>query len=141
METFQGRLKDYREKNGLLKTQMADRLHISKTYYGKLESGERSPSSNIAEVLEMVTGLPSEYWIYGLNKNEYAKMKESFKSLKKTIEVLKDFNQFKPSDIENLFTGDSIKKGSKEELLIGALKADLMYQAEVLEDIKKGSNK
>lgn len=54
-------LKDFRESIGKTQQEMADELQISKSYYEKIESGERSASR------ELIDRIKEKYPIIDLN--------------------------------------------------------------------------
>ena len=65
---FNERLKQYRKNLHLQMNEMAAKLQVSDSYYSLIENGKRSPSKTIMEKLVLISELPEEYWIYGINK-------------------------------------------------------------------------
>ncbi|EPS56392.1 DNA-binding protein [Clostridium botulinum Af84] len=121
---FNERLKKYRESKKLLKKEFAEKLEVSESYYNMIENGKRTPSKSFIEKLVCESNMPEEYWIYGIEKNEYINVREDLKCVRKAIEQILDLGLIK--DIDKLFNGN-YPEGTLEELLIAALKADVEY--------------
>lgn len=121
---FCERLKDYRESIGFIKRELAERLSVSESYYNMIENGKREPSKNFIEKLVVFSEKPEEYWLYGISEENYAKERDSFKSIKKAVKQLLELNLI--NNVEDLFKGQ-YEPGTLEELLITALKADISY--------------
>lgn len=47
-------LKEYRERLKLTQQKMAERWNISKSYYEKMESGQRKPGTNVLKIIKQV---------------------------------------------------------------------------------------
>ena len=121
---FNERLFDYRQSLGLNMREIAERLNVSESYYNLIENGKRNPSKRIIEKLVLISEKPEEYWIYGIEKEHYINERNDFKSLKKVIDQLMEFNLIE--SVEELFKGN-YEKGTQEELIIMALKADITH--------------
>ena len=57
MKIKRSNLKKERIKNKLTQQELSDRLHISLRYYQQLESGERTGTFEIWDMLEDITGV------------------------------------------------------------------------------------
>ncbi len=102
---------------------MADKLQVSEGYYSLIENGKRSPSKTLIEKLVSVSELPEEYWIYGINKEDYVNTRDEFKCLKKALDTILDLKSIK--EVNEIFDQDNNPKDSLGKLLIAALKADI----------------
>ena len=71
----------------------------------------------------MLSSLPEEYWIYGINKEEYVKTRDDFKSLKKALDTLLELDPF--DNVDEIFEDDNNSSHSAKTLLIAALKSDV----------------
>lgn len=120
---FNDRLEKYRNELHLKMKDMADKLHVSESYYSLIESGKRTPSKNIIEKLVLLSELPEEYWIYGINTNDYVNTRDDFKSLKKALDTILELDSVK--NINEIFDQQNNPKDSLGRLLIAALKADI----------------
>lgn len=120
---FSDRLEKYRNEFHLKKKEMADKLQVSESYYSLIESGKRSPSKNFIEKLVLLSELPEEYWIYGINQEDYVNTRDEFKSLKKALDTILDLGSF--GNVNEIFDEDNTPKDSLGRLLISALKADM----------------
>ena len=125
---FNERLEKYRNELHLKKMEMADKLEVSESYYSLIESGKRNPSKNFIEKLTLISELPEEYWIYGINKEDYINTRDEFKSLKKALDTILELDPFKNAN--ELFDKDNNPIDSLGKLLIAALKADINYMIE-----------
>lgn len=125
---FSERLEKYRNELHLKKKDMADKLQVSESYYSLIESSKRSPSKNFIEKLVLVSELPEEYWIYGINQEDYLNTRDQFKSLKKALDNILDLGYF--DNANEIFDEDNTPKDSLGKLLISALKADMQYMIE-----------
>lgn len=121
---FTERLKDYREKLGLSKKEMSERLEVSASFYNNIENGKKGASKNFMIKLVADSGKPEEFWLYGIDETEYIDIREDLKSTKKAIETIVELGIV--DDVDSLFKG-KYEKGTLEELLIAALKADIDY--------------
>lgn len=125
---FSERLEKYRNELHLKKKDMADKLQVSESYYSLIESSKRSPSKNFIEKLVLASELPEEYWIYGINQEDYVNTRDQFKSLKKALDNILDLGYF--DNANEIFDEDNTPKDSLGKLLISALKADMQYMIE-----------
>lgn len=125
IKIFNERLKQYRNKLHLKMNEMAAKLQVSESYYSLLESGKRSASKAIVEKLVVISELPEEYWIYGINKEEYVNTRNEFKSLKKALDSIFETNTI--SNVRDVFDEDHIPKDLLGKLLVAALESDISY--------------
>ena len=122
---FNERLEKYRNELHLKKREMANKLEVSESYYNLIENGKRHPSKNLIEKLVVVSELPEEYWVYGINTEDYINTRDDFKSLKKALDTIFEIGSF--SNVDEIFDQDNMPKDSLGKLLISALKADMQY--------------
>ena len=120
---FNDRLEKYRNELHLRKNEMADKLQISESYYSLIENGKRNPSKNFIEKLVLISELPEEYWIYGINTEDYINIRDEFKSLKKALNTVLELGSVK--NVNEFFDQNNNPKDSLGRLLIAALKADI----------------
>jgi len=120
---FNERLEKYRNELHLNKRQMADKLNISESYYSLIESGHRKPSKRVLNKLVSISSLSEEYWLYGINKEEYINNEIDFKNLKNVLNAIIDLNVI--DNLDELFNGIICADNSIEKLLIEALKKDI----------------
>lgn len=125
---FNERLEKYRNELHLKKMEMADKLEVSESYYSLIESGKRNPSKNLIEKLTLISELPEEYWIYGIDIKDYINTREDFKSLKKALDTILELDTIK--NVNEIFDKDNNPLDSLGKLLIAALKADISYMIE-----------
>lgn len=125
---FNERLEKYRNELHLKKMAMADKLEVSESYYSLIESGKRNPSKNLIEKLTLISELPEEYWIYGIDIKDYINTREDFKSLKKALDTILELDTIK--NVNEIFDKDNNPLDSLGKLLIAALKADISYMIE-----------
>jgi transcriptional regulator with XRE-family HTH domain len=125
---FNERLEKFRKELNLRRKEMAAKLEVSESYYSLIESGKRNPSKNFIEKVVLISESPEEYWIYGINREDYANTRDDFKSLKKALDAILDLGSIK--DIDEIFDQDNMPKDSLGKLLIAALKADMKYMIE-----------
>lgn len=128
---FIERLIEYRESLELNKKEMASRLEVLPSTYNMIENGRREPSKNFLISLVTDSGKPEEYWLYGVNDEEYRTTRNITKSIKMIYEQIKELNLV--DDYNTLFS-DYTTTNPAEILLIAAVKSDLSY----LLDKKKG---
>jgi Predicted transcriptional regulator len=129
---FNERLEKYRNELHLRKMEMADKLEVSESYYSLIESGKRNPSKNFIEKLTLISELPEEYWVYGINKKDYINTRAKFKSLDKALDTILELDTVKNAN--ELFDKDNNTIDSLGKLLIAALKADINYMIEKKND-------
>lgn len=125
---FNERLEKYRNELQLKKMEMADKLEVSESYYSLIESGKRNPSKNFIEKLTLISELPEEYWVYGINKKDYINTRDKFKCLNKALDTILELDPFENAD--KIFDKDNNPLDSLGKLLIAALKADMNYMIE-----------
>ena len=82
-------------------------------------------SKNLIEKLVVISELPEEYWVYGINTEDYINTRDDFKSLKKALDTIFEIGSF--SNVDQIFDQDNMPKDSLGKLLISALKADMQY--------------
>lgn len=120
---FNEYLKKYRNEFHFNKAEMAHKLQVSDSYYILIESGKRKPSKNFIEKLVLVSEIPEEYWLYGINKEDYLSVRNDFKFLRKTLYTILELNSIKSTN--EIFDENNNPKDSLGRLLIAALKADI----------------
>jgi len=120
---FNLRLKKYRNKFHFKIKEIAPKLELSESYYSLIESGKRKPSKKFIEKLVSISELPEEYWLYGINKEEYLDASHDFKNLRKTLDTFIELGSFKA--INELFDLNNNPKDSLGKLVIAALKSDM----------------
>ena len=120
---FSDRLEKYRNELHLRKKDMAEKLPVSESYYSLVESGKRTPSKTFIEKLVLISELPEEYWIYGINKEDYVNTRDDFKSLKKALDTVLELGSIK--SVTEIFDQHNNPKDSLGRLLIAALKSDI----------------
>jgi transcriptional regulator with XRE-family HTH domain len=121
---FSKRLESYREELNLSKREFAEKLGLSESYYNMVEHGKRTPSKSVMYKLVSLSGKPEQYWLYGMDDEEYIREREICAATKLAIQQIVDLKLIK--DFESLFN-EYTPKCAAEELLIAALKADLSY--------------
>lgn len=122
--SFIERLIEYRESLELNKKEMANRLEVLPSTYNMIENGRREPSKNFLISLVDDSGKPEEYWLYGVNDEEYRATRNVTKSIKMIYEQIKELNLI--DDCSTLFS-DYTTTNPAEILLIAAIKSDLSY--------------
>lgn len=125
---FNERLEKFRNELHIRKRDMANKLEVSEGYYSLIESGKRNPSKNVIEKLVILSNLPEEYWVYGINAGEYIESRNDFKSLRKALDTILELYPIDNANV--LFDKDNNPIDSLGKLLIAALKVDI-------EDIKE----
>ena len=120
---FNERLEKYRSELHFLKKEIAQKLEISESYYSLIESGKRNPSKNFIKKLVSVSELPEEYWLYGLNKEDYLDTSYDFKNLRKILNTILELDSIK--SINEIFDQNNNPKDSLGRLVVAALKADI----------------
>lgn len=124
---FTERLITYRESLGLIKREFAERLEVSESYYNMIENGKRDASQNFIDKLVNISHKPEEYWIYGIDTEEYIDSRNDFKSMKKAMEQLIELKMVNNTDDINSLFNDKIQQGTIEDLIIKAFKSDFEY--------------
>ena len=122
---FKDRLLNYRQSVGDNKRDFAKKIELSESYYNLIESGKREPSKSVLAKLVLISNKPEEYWVYGVNDEQYIEAREEFKCTKKAIEQLIELGILKDSN--QLFT--EIKSDNKtiDDLVLTALRADIHH--------------
>lgn len=121
---FNERLENYRNEFHLKMKEMADKLEVSESYYSLIERGKRNPSKNCIEKLVLLSNLPEEHWLYGINSEEYMDNRNDFKSLKKALDTILELTSI--DQVYESFDEDNTPKDSLGKLLIAALKVDII---------------
>jgi transcriptional regulator with XRE-family HTH domain len=125
---FNERLEKYRTDLNLKKKEMADKLHVSESYYSLIDNGKRTPSKTFIQKLVLISELPEEYWIYGINTDDYVNTRDDFKSLKKALDTVLELSCIK--NVNEIFDQNNNAKDLLGKLLIAALKADIACMIE-----------
>lgn len=120
---FYERLRKHRNELHLKMKEMADELEVSESYYSLIENGKRKPSKKFIKKLVLLSDLPEEYWVYGINAEEYMDNRNDFKSLKKALDTILELTS--TDQVYEIFDEDNIPKDSLGKLLISALKVDI----------------
>ena len=97
---------------------MADSLDISESYYSLIENGKRNPSKTVIEKLVVISELPEEYWIYGIDKDNYIDVRDDFKFLKKALDTVAEWTSVTESS--QIFDDYNNPKDPIGKLLISA---------------------
>lgn len=121
---FTERLTEYREKLKLNKKEMSTRLEVLPSTYTMVENGTREPSKKFIYSLVADSGKPEEYWLYGVDGEEYRKTRDIAKSTRISLEQIVELKLL--DNLDSLFK-DYEPKNVAETLLIAAIKADLSY--------------
>jgi transcriptional regulator with XRE-family HTH domain len=120
---FSELLEKYRNKLHLNKRQMADKLELSESYYNMIENNNRPPSKVVLNKLVSISELSEEYWLYGINTQDYINNKDDFKNLRKVLDTILELCVIKKAD--DLFNNINLADNSISKLLIKALKKDI----------------
>lgn len=127
---FNTRLEEYRESLDLKKKELADRLEVSESYYNMIENGKRNPSKSFIIKLVNNSGKPEEYWIYGIDENNYLNSRDDLKSTYEAIKLLiknKVFTDESEINSKLFKTIDFDKLELVDKMILTALKTDLEY--------------
>lgn len=120
---FIERLKEFRKEKDMTQSELGALLDVKKSYYSQIESGKKSPSRNFINKLVSISNKPEEFWLYGVEKENYISNRIEYKCIKKAFEQILELNLIE--DVNKLrITAPS---GSIEELLVLAIKADLEH--------------
>lgn len=126
---FKDRLEQYRlSLNIKTKVAMAEKLGIARTLYTMLENGTREPSKDVLEKLFLLSNKPEEYWLYGIEDDEYIDKRKEFKCLKDAVTQLMQIGLLKN---EEDYTNPTV-----HEVLDAAMKADVLHLIEKNKNIK-----
>ena len=120
---FTERLKKFRSDKGLNQSELGSLLGVKKSYYSHIESGKKSPSRNFINKLVSISNEPEEYWLYGVEKNNYISDRIEYKCIQRAFEQILELNLV--DDVKKLRI--EAPEGSIEELLVLAIKADLEH--------------
>ena len=120
---FNIRLEKYRIKLNINKRQMTDKLNVSESYYSLIENGHRKPSKRVLNGLVSISSISEEYWLYGINKEEYVNNESDFKHLKNVLNTIIELKVI--DNLDELFNNVICADNSIEKLLIEALKKDM----------------
>ncbi|NFS11756.1 UNVERIFIED_ORG: hypothetical protein B2H98_05535 [Clostridium botulinum] len=127
---FYTRLENYRNSLNLNKRELADKLQVSESYYNMIENGKRNPSKTFMIKLVDFSNKPEEYWIYGIDENNYLNSRDDLKSTFEAVKLLIKSNALKDeSDVESkLFKSiDFDSLDLVDQLILTALKTDIEY--------------
>ncbi|WP_315076312.1 helix-turn-helix transcriptional regulator [uncultured Clostridium sp.] len=127
---FYTRLENYRNSLNLNKRELADKLEVSESYYNMIENGKRNPSKTFMIKLVNFSNKPEEYWIYGIDENNYLNSRDDLKSTFEAVKLLIKSNALKEeSDVESkLFKSiDFDSLDLVDQLILTALKTDIEY--------------
>jgi transcriptional regulator with XRE-family HTH domain len=120
---FKDRLKNYRlSLNIKTKVAMSEKLGIARTLYTMLENGTREPSKDVLEKLFLLSGKPEEYWLYGIEDDEYISKRKEFKCLKDAVNQLMQIGLLKSEK--------DYDKPTVHEVLDAAMRADVIHLIE-----------
>lgn len=122
--SFKERLSKYRDSLMLNKKEMAAKLGFIESYYNMIENGKREPSKKFLIALVADSGKPEEYWLYGIDENEYIETRDRVKSTKIAMEQILELNLI--DDLDSLFKNYKTDNVA-EILLIAAMKSDFSY--------------
>lgn len=125
---FNERLEKYRNELHIKRKEMVNKLDVSESYYSLIEIGKRKPSKNFIEKLVSISKLPEEYWMCGIDKEDYLDTSQDFKNLRKTLDTILELGSIK--SINEIFDQNNNPKDSLGRLIIAALKADINFMTE-----------
>lgn len=117
---FKERLRKYRVDELKLNTkrEMAEKLGVSEQLYAMVERGARKPSNDFLGKLIILSNIPEEYWLYGVQTDkELLNKRKTFKSIENTVVDL----------ISDGYITDIDFNKEIEEILITAIKADIQH--------------
>lgn len=120
---FTDRLKKFRNEKGLNQTELGELIGVKKSYYSQIENDKKSPSRNFMNSLVAISGLPEEYWLYGVEEKDYVNNRIEYKCIQRAFEQILDLNII--DDVNKLRI--QVPEGSIEELIVSAIKADLEH--------------
>ena len=106
---FTDRLKKFRNEKGLNQTELGELIGVKKSYYSQIENDKKSPSRNFMNSLVAISGLPEEYWLYGVEEKDFEQILD--------LNIIDDVNKLRIQ----------VPEGSIEELIVSAIKADLEH--------------
>lgn len=120
---FTDRLKKFRNEKGLNQTELGELIGVKKSYYSQIENNKKSPSRNFINSLVAISGLPEEYWLYGVEEKDYIDNRIEYKCIQRAFEQILELNII--DDVTKLRI--EVPEGSIEELIVSAIKADLEH--------------
>lgn len=120
---FTDRLKKFRNEKGLNQTELGELIGVKKSYYSQIENNKKSPSRNFINSLVAISGLPEEYWLYGVEEKDYIDNRIEYKCIQRAFEQILELNII--DDVTKLRI--EVLEGSIEELIVSAIKADLEH--------------
>lgn len=127
---FNTRLEKYRESLGLKKRELADKLEVSESYYNMIENGKRNPSKSFIIKLVNNSGKPEEYWIYGIDEDNYINSRDDLKSTYEAVKLLIKNKVFCNESEVNLKLFKTINFEELElvdKMILTALRTDIEY--------------
>ena len=127
---FNTRLEKYRESLGLKKRELADKLEVSESYYNMIENGKRNPSKSFIIKLVNNSGKPEEYWIYGIDEDNYINSRDDLKSTYEAVKLLIKNKVFCNESEGNLKLFKTINFEELElvdKMILTALRTDIEY--------------
>lgn len=110
---FTDRLKKFRNEKGLNQTELGDLIGVKKSYYSQIENNKKSPSRNFINSLVSISGLPEEYWLYGIEEKDYIDNRIEYKCIQRAFEQILELNII--DDVSKLRI--QAPEGSIEELI------------------------
>lgn len=119
-------IRDYRRRNNLTCTELANRLEVSAQYLGQVENGRKSASMKLVKGLVEVTNKPYEYWV---SDEQYNEMRDVLEKTNDFIDVL-----ISNKLIEN---EEDILQDAFKKALTAALLADVRHKL----DLEESKNK
>lgn len=120
---FTDRLKKFRTEKGLNQTELGELIGVKKSYYSQIENNKKSPSRNFINSLVVISNLPEEYWLYGVEEKDYVNDRIEYKCIQRAFEQILELNII--DDVSKLRI--QAPEGSIEELIVSAIKADLEH--------------
>lgn len=116
---FNDRLKKFREELKInTKREMAAKLGVSEQLYAMVERGDRKPSNDFIRKLVILSNLPEEYWVYGVEKDlDIVNVRKNFKAIEDTILEL----------IEEGYIKDINFSKEIEDIIVTAAKTDIQH--------------
>ena len=120
---FTDRLKKFRNEKGLNQTELGELIGVKKSYYSQIENNKKSPSRNFINSLVAISGLPEEYWLYGVEEKDYVNNRIEYKCIQRAFEQILELNII--DDVTKLRI--EVPEGSIEKLIVSAIKADLEH--------------
>lgn len=116
---FNDRLKKFREELKInTKREMSAKLGVSEQLYAMVERGDRKPSNDFIRKLVILSNLPEEYWVYGVEKDlDIVNVRKNFKAIEDTILEL----------IEEGYIKDINFSKEIEDIIVTAAKTDIQH--------------